>query len=98
MPLIFKILVPVLLGAAIGYFTNDLAIRMLFRPRRPVFIGKWRLPFTPGIIPRNQGRIAGAVAAAVSGQPRSPKWAARRPPKSKTRTVFRPRSVPPASS
>ena len=68
MPLIFKILVPVLLGAAIGYFTNDLAIRMLFRPRRPVFIGKWQLPFTPGIIPRNQGRIAGAVAAAVSGQ------------------------------
>ena len=67
-PAILKILVPILLGAAIGYFTNDLAIRMLFRPRKPVFIGKWQVPFTPGIIPKNQGRIAGAVANAVSGQ------------------------------
>jgi uncharacterized membrane protein YheB (UPF0754 family) len=68
MPLILKILVPIALGAVIGYFTNDLAIRMLFRPRRPVFIGKWRLPFTPGIIPKNQSRIAKAVANAVSGR------------------------------
>ena len=68
MPLILKILVPIALGALIGYFTNDLAIRMLFRPRRPVFIGKWQLPFTPGIIPKNQSRIAKAVADAVSGQ------------------------------
>ncbi|MBE6723880.1 MAG: DUF445 family protein [Ruminococcaceae bacterium] len=67
-PAILKILVPIVLGAAIGYFTNDLAIRMLFRPRKAVFIGKWQLPFTPGIIPKNQSRIAGAVANAVSGQ------------------------------
>ena len=67
-PAILKILVPIVLGAAIGYFTNDLAIRMLFRPRKAVFIGKWQLPFTPGIIPKNQSRIAGAVAGAVSGR------------------------------
>ena len=65
---VLNIVVPIALGALIGYFTNDLAIRMLFRPRKAVFIGKWQLPFTPGIIPKNQGRIAGAVAAAVSGQ------------------------------
>ena len=65
---ILRIIVPIALGALIGYFTNDLAIRMLFRPRRPVFIGKWQLPFTPGIIPKNQGRIAEAVSRAVSGQ------------------------------
>lgn len=65
---VLNVIVPIALGALIGYFTNELAIRMLFRPRRPVFIGKWQLPFTPGIIPKNQGRIAGAVAAAVSGQ------------------------------
>lgn len=68
LPAILKILVPIVLGAAIGYLTNDLAIRMLFRPRRAHFIGKWQIPFTPGIIPKNQGRIAGAVGAAVSGQ------------------------------
>ena len=65
---LFKYVLPVVLGAAIGYFTNDLAIRMLFRPRRAYYIGKWRLPFTPGIIPKNQPRIAKAVGNAVSGQ------------------------------
>ena len=68
LPAILNILVPILLGAAIGYFTNDLAIHMLFRPRTAKFIGKWQLPFTPGIIPKNQSRIAGAVGDAVSEQ------------------------------
>lgn len=65
---VLKVIVPIALGALIGYFTNDLAIKMLFRPRNPVFIGKWQLPFTPGIIPKNQRRIAEAVSRAVSGQ------------------------------
>ena len=65
---VLKIIVPIAVGAMIGYFTNALAIRMMFRPRRPVFIGKWQLPFTPGIIPKNQSRIADAVSRAVSGQ------------------------------
>lgn len=70
MPLsaVLKIIVPIAVGAMIGYFTNALAIRMMFRPRRPVFIGKWQLPFTPGIVPKNQSRIAAAVSRAVSGQ------------------------------
>lgn len=61
------ILAPVL-GGVIGYITNDLAIRMLFRPRKPVMLGKWRLPFTPGLIPRQKARIAASVGAAVSGE------------------------------
>ena len=65
---ILHIIAPILLGAVIGYFTNDLAIRMLFRPRKPYFLGKWQLPFTPGIIPKNQSRIAAAVGEAVGGQ------------------------------
>ena len=65
---ILNVLIPIALGALIGYFTNELAIKMLFRPRRPVYIGKWQLPFTPGIIPKNQSRIADAVSRAVSGQ------------------------------
>lgn len=59
-------LIPPLLGAVIGYVTNDIAIRMLFRPLKPIYIGKWRMPFTPGMIPKEQGRIAKAVAQTIS--------------------------------
>ncbi|MBQ4350851.1 MAG: DUF445 family protein [Clostridia bacterium] len=65
---ILKILLPIVLGGLIGYLTNDLAIRMLFHPRKAYFIGKWQLPFTPGIIPKNQGRIARAVGDAISAK------------------------------
>ncbi|MGN1234391.1 MAG: DUF445 domain-containing protein [Christensenellaceae bacterium] len=54
-----------ILGAAIGYFTNWLAVRMLFRPYYPKRIGKWQLPFTPGIIPRRQPALAKAIGRAV---------------------------------
>lgn len=64
---ILRVIVPVLVGAVIGYFTNFIAIKMLFRPRHEVRIGKWRVPFTPGIIPKNQGRLAGAIGNAVGG-------------------------------
>lgn len=53
-------------GAVIGYITNDIAIRMLFKPHRPYYIGRWRIPFTPGIIPKEKDRIAGAIGAAIS--------------------------------
>lgn len=59
---------PPLIGAAIGYITNDIAIRMLFHPRKAVYIGKHRLPFTPGIIPREKDRIAQSIGNVVSTQ------------------------------
>ncbi len=62
------IVVPVVVGGIIGYFTNYIAIKMLFRPRHEIFVGKWKLPFTPGVIPKNQKRIANAVGNAVSDQ------------------------------
>ena len=65
---ILSIVLPVLIGAVIGYCTNYLAIRMLFHPYKAVKIGKWTLPFTPGIIPKNQSRVASAVGTAVSEQ------------------------------
>lgn len=64
---ILRVIVPILVGATIGYFTNYIAIKMLFRPRREVRIGKMRVPFTPGIIPKNQGRLARAIGDAVGG-------------------------------
>ncbi|USG64454.1 DUF445 family protein [Brevibacillus ruminantium] len=55
---IWMLAVNVAVGSAIGGVTNELAIRMLFRPHRPWQIGRWRLPFTPGLIPRRRDDIA----------------------------------------
>ena len=59
---------PVLIGAVIGYFTNYIAIKMLFHPYNEMRIGGHKVPFTPGIIPKNKSRMARAVGNAVSGQ------------------------------
>lgn len=55
-----------LVGGVIGYVTNDIAIRMLFRPHKAKYIMGWRVPFTPGIIPKEKERIAEAVGTAIS--------------------------------
>ncbi|SFQ25861.1 Protein of unknown function [Lachnospiraceae bacterium XBB1006] len=54
-----------LVGAVIGYCTNFIAIKMLFYPRKAWHIGKMRVPFTPGVIPKNQSRLAEAVGSVV---------------------------------
>lgn len=51
-------LIPPLLGALIGYVTNYIAIRMLFRPLKPWKLLGLRLPLTPGIIPAKRGELA----------------------------------------
>jgi uncharacterized membrane protein YheB (UPF0754 family) len=58
---------PPILGGVIGYFTNDLAIKMLFRPYKARYVLGRRLPFTPGLIPSNQERLAQRVANAIMG-------------------------------
>ena len=55
-----------LLGGIIGYVTNDIAIRMLFRPHSAKYIFGWHVPFTPGIIPKEKGRIAESIGNVVS--------------------------------
>ena len=62
---ILHIVLPLVLGALIGYVTNYIAVRMLFRPYRAVKIGSRTLPFTPGVMPKNKQRIAKACGAAV---------------------------------
>ena len=37
-----------LIGAVIGYFTNYIAVKMLFHPYQPVKLFGRTLPFTPG--------------------------------------------------
>ncbi len=63
-----KFIAAPVLGGIIGYITNDIAIRMLFRPRNAVYIGGRRLPFTPGLIPRQKSRIAVSLGRIVSTQ------------------------------
>ncbi|NJR68864.1 MAG: DUF445 domain-containing protein [Synechococcales cyanobacterium CRU_2_2] len=58
---------PPLAGGVIGYFTNDLAIKMLFRPYQAKFLFGRQLPFTPGLIPGNQARLAQRIANAIMG-------------------------------
>lgn len=55
-----------LLGGVIGYITNDIAIRMLFRPHKAKYIFGIHVPFTPGIIPKEKGRIAEAIGGVIS--------------------------------
>lgn len=58
---------PPVAGGIIGYFTNDIAIKMLFRPYRAVYFAGRQLPFTPGLIPRNQERLAKRVSETIMG-------------------------------
>ncbi len=55
------------LGAAvIGYFTNWVAIWMLFRPHKEKRVLGVRIPFTPGLIPSRRGEMAERMGAAVA--------------------------------
>ena len=62
----YALIIRPLIGAAIGYVTNWIAIKMLFRPLKEYHIGKFRLPFTPGIIPKNKERIAESIGNAIN--------------------------------
>ncbi len=60
-----KFIMPILLGAVIGYITNWLAIKMLFRPRYEKKIFGLHVPFTPGLIPKEMNRIAKSIGETV---------------------------------
>ncbi|HBB32762.1 MAG TPA: DUF445 domain-containing protein [Cyanobacteria bacterium UBA8803] len=64
---LWSLLVPPIGGGIIGYFTNDLAIKMLFRPYKALYIGRRRIPFTPGLIPHNQERLAQRISDTIMG-------------------------------
>ncbi|SDI84107.1 DUF445 family protein [Natribacillus halophilus] len=52
------LLFTVILAAIIGFITNVIAVSMLFRPRKPIYVGAWKLPLTPGLIPKRHEEIA----------------------------------------
>ncbi len=60
-----QLAVPPLVGAIVGYFTNDLAVRMLFHPIEPKYIFGKKLPLTPGLVPAEQDRLADRIASLI---------------------------------
>jgi uncharacterized membrane-anchored protein YjiN (DUF445 family) len=61
-------ILPVIIGAAIGYITNDIAIKMLFRPLAEKRLFGIRIPLTPGIIPKNRHKLAVSLGKTVSDE------------------------------
>ncbi|MCR4404215.1 MAG: DUF445 domain-containing protein [Candidatus Acetothermia bacterium] len=55
-----------LASALVGYLTNWVAIRMLFRPHCEKRLFGVRVPFTPGLIPRKRAALAESIGLAVS--------------------------------
>ena len=58
-----------LVGALIGWATNWLAVKMLFRPHRPVGFGPLRFQ---GVVPRRQKDLAENIADTVQEELISP--------------------------
>lgn len=56
---------PPVLGAFIGYLTNKVAIRMLFRPLRSWHVFGLRVPMTPGVIPSKRRELAENIGEMV---------------------------------
>lgn len=59
---------PPLLGAFIGWVTNAIAIKMLFRPLKPWRLFGVRLPMTPGVIPGKRHELAVNIGRMVGAQ------------------------------
>lgn len=54
-----------LIGAVIGYCTNYIAVKMLFFPKKEIYVFGKKLPFTPGAIPKGKPRLAKAIGEIV---------------------------------
>jgi uncharacterized membrane protein YheB (UPF0754 family) len=56
----------IVVGAFIGGLTNLIAIKMLFRPFNTLYIGKFKVPFTPGLIPKRRHQLAVQLGETVT--------------------------------
>ncbi|MDR2048839.1 MAG: DUF445 family protein [Treponema sp.] len=65
-------------GAVIGYVTNAIAVKMLFRPLNEKRVAGVRLPFTPGVLPRRRRRLADSIGAMVERELFTPQALAER--------------------
>lgn len=61
----YSILIGPIVGAIVGYCTNLIAVKMLFWPLKEVRIFGIRVPFTPGVIPKEKNRIIDKIARTI---------------------------------
>lgn len=61
----YNYIVTPIVGAIIGYTTNWIAIKMLFRPYTEKRMMGIKMPFTPGLIPKERERIALAMGEVI---------------------------------
>lgn len=66
MPIWAFISFSVIVAAVVGGVTNHVALQMMFHPRKAVYIGRWRIPFTPGLILKRKPDIAASLGEIVS--------------------------------
>lgn len=66
MEILELLLLLAVVGAIVGAATNYMAIKMLFRPYKPIYFMKWRLPMTPGLIPKRRDVLAVQLGKTVS--------------------------------
>ena len=59
---------PPLIGAVIGYFTNLIAVKMLFYPHKAIYLFGHQLPLTPGAIPKGKARLAKSAGKIVQDE------------------------------
>ena len=64
---IISIIMTTVVGSILAGSTNHLAVQMLFRPYEAKYIGKWQVPFTPGIIPKRRKEMAKTLGETVTG-------------------------------
>lgn len=57
---------PLVIATLHGYGAAWLAVRMLFRPREPVFFMGRRLPLTPGMLPKERERFIAALSGVIA--------------------------------
>ncbi|MCL5056831.1 MAG: DUF445 family protein [Actinobacteria bacterium] len=64
MDILYYVSVP-LIGAAIGWFTNWVAVKLLFRPQRPVNILGYTLQ---GVVPKRRDELARSIGKIVENE------------------------------
>jgi uncharacterized membrane protein YheB (UPF0754 family) len=67
MELLIK-LSPLIVATLHGYGAAWLAVRMLFRPRQPLYLFGKRLPLTPGLLPKERERFITALSGMIANR------------------------------
>ncbi|MBE3549872.1 MAG: hypothetical protein BLITH_0263 [Brockia lithotrophica] len=67
MSLLWNAILLTAVGAFIGWATSAVAVWLIFRPHEPVYVGRVRVPLTPGVLPRHRGELGRALGELVEG-------------------------------